>query len=157
MSIKRLIQLVIWPFVQKFVLVYNKEMSKLFWPFVGEIHRWPVDSPHKGSVMWKESRVSIIMQHKLSHAHHYSDVIMSAMASQITRVSMVYSSVGSSADQRKYQSSSSLAFVWGNHWWPVDSPHKGPVTRKMFPFDDIVMYSVIIFSIMRECWVRLTH
>ena len=43
------------------------------------------------------------------------------------------------ADQRKHQSSASLAFVRGIHWRPVNSPHKWPVTRKMFPFDDVIM------------------
>ena len=43
------------------------------------------------------------------------------------------------ADQRKHQSSASLAFVRGIHRWPVNSPHKGPVTRKMFPFDDVII------------------
>ena len=66
-----------------------------------------------------------------------SDVIMSATASQITGVSIVYSTVCSGADQRKHQSSASLAFVKGTHRWPVNSPLKGPVMRKMFPFDDI--------------------
>ena len=72
-------------------------------------------------------------------AQHYSDVIMSAMASQITSVSIVYSAVCLGADQRKHQSSASLAFVRGIHRWPVNSPRKGPVMRKMFPFDDIIM------------------
>ena len=40
---------------------------------------------------------------------------------------------------KKNQSSASLAFVWGIHRWLVNSPHKGPVTRKMFPFDDVIM------------------
>ena len=44
---------------------------------------------------------------------------MSAMASQITGVSIVYSSVYSGADQRKHQNSASLAFVRGIHRWPV--------------------------------------
>ena len=70
---------------------------------------------------------------------HYSDVIMSAMASQITGVPIVCSTVCSGADQRKHQSSASLAFVWGIHRWPVNSPHKGQVTQKMFPFDDVIM------------------
>ena len=70
---------------------------------------------------------------------HYSDIIMSVMASQITRLIIVYLTVHSSTDQRKHQSSTSLAFVWGIHRWPVNSPHKGPVTRKMFPFDDVIM------------------
>ena len=43
------------------------------------------------------------------------------------------------ADQRNYQSFASLAFVWGIGRWPVNSPHKGSVTRKRFPFDDVIM------------------
>ena len=70
---------------------------------------------------------------------HYDDVIMSAIASQITSLTIVYSTVYPSADQSKHQSSASLAFVWGIHRGPVNSPHKWPVTRKMFPFDDIIM------------------
>ena len=69
---------------------------------------------------------------------HYGDVIMSAMASQVTSITIVYSTVYSGADQRKHQSSTSLAFVRGIHQWPMNSPHKGPVTRKMFPFDDVI-------------------
>ena len=46
--------------------------------------------------------------------------------------------VYSGADERKHQSSASLAFVLGIHRWPVNSPHKGPITRKMFPFDDVI-------------------
>ena len=48
------------------------------------------------------------------------------------------------ADQKKHQSSVSQAFVRGIHWWPVNSPHKGPVTRKMFPFDNVIMFLLII-------------
>ena len=61
--------------------------------------------------------------------HHYTDVIMSAIASQITSLIIVYSTVYSGADQRKHQSSASLAFVWGIHRSPVNSPHKWPVMR----------------------------
>ena len=62
-----------------------------------------------------------------------------AMVSQITSLMIVYSTVYSGADQRKHQSSASLAFVRGIHRRPVNSPHKEPVTRKMFPFDDVIM------------------
>ena len=75
---------------------------------------------------------------------HYGDVIMSTIASQITSVSIVDSTVRSGPDQRKHQSSASLAFVWGIHRGPVNSPHKGPVTRKMFPFDDVIMKSIFL-------------
>ena len=70
---------------------------------------------------------------------HYDDVIMMAIASQITSLTSVYSAVYSGAHQRKHQSSASLAFVQGIHRGPVNSPHKWPVTRKMFPFDDVIM------------------
>ena len=64
---------------------------------------------------------------------------MGAIASQITSIAIVYSTVYSDADQRKHQSSASLAFVRGIHRGPVNAPHKWPVTRKMFPFDDVIM------------------
>ena len=72
---------------------------------------------------------------------HYSDVIISTMASQITSVSTVYSTVCSGSDRRKHQSSASLAFVRGILRWPVNSPLKGPVTRKMLPFDDVIIHN----------------
>ena len=78
--------------------------------------------------------------------NHYTDVTMSAMASQIISVSIVYSTVGPGADQRKQQSSASLAFAWGIQRWSVSSPHKRPVTRKVFPFDDVIVISCIWHS-----------
>ena len=61
---------------------------------------------------------------------HYCDVTMTMMASQITSLTVVYLIVYSDADQRKHQSAALLAFVRGIHRWPVNSRHKGPVTRK---------------------------
>ena len=72
-------------------------------------------------------------------AWHYGDVMMGTMASQITSLTIVYATVYSGADLRKHQSSASLAFVSGIHRGPVNSPHKWSVTRKMFPFDDVIM------------------
>ena len=70
---------------------------------------------------------------------YYNDVIMGEMVSQITSLTIVYLNVYPGADRRKHQSSASLAFVRGIHRSPVNSPHKWPVTRKMFPFDDVIM------------------
>ena len=70
---------------------------------------------------------------------HYDDVIMTMLASQITSLTVVYSIVYSGVNQRKHQSSASLAFVRAIHRGPVNFPHKWPVTRKMFPFDDVIM------------------
>ena len=67
--------------------------------------------------------------------YHYNDVIMSAMASQVTSLTIVYSTVYPGVNQRKHQSSESMAAVRGIHRWPVNSPHKGPVTRD----DDVIL------------------
>ena len=87
---------------------------------------------------------------------HNGDVIMGTVASQITSLSIVYSTVRSDADQRKHQSSALLVFVRWIHRWPVNSPHKWPVTRKMFPFDDVIMDSKIdtSFFLCGCCWIR---
>ena len=78
---------------------------------------------------------------KSTSQNHCNDAIMSAVASQITSVSIVCLAVGSGADQRKHQSSASLSLVRGIHRSLVNSAHKRPVglTRKMFPFDDVIM------------------
>ena len=64
---------------------------------------------------------------------------MDIMASQITSLTIAFSTFYSGADQRKHQSSASLAFVRGIHWWPVNTPHKWPVTLNFFPFDDVIL------------------
>ena len=60
--------------------------------------------------------------------------------------------VYSGADQRKHQSPASLAFMRGIHRWAVNSPHKVPVTRKIFPVGHVTMKSTIFnerFQIQR--------
>ena len=91
----------------------------------------------------------------LTHWLHYNDVIMGMLASQITSLTIVYSIDYSGADQRKHQSSVSLAFVWGIHQGPVNSPHKWPVTRKMFPFDDVIMCTSF-WACLMPCYQSLT-
>ena len=91
---------------------------------------------------------------------HYNEVIMGAMASQITGLMIVYSTVYSGADQRKHRSSASLAFVRGIHRWPVNSPHKEPVMRKMFPFDDVIMKQLHIWKNtyhICQCWITCKY
>ena len=83
---------------------------------------------------------------------HYCDVIISQTASQITSLTIVYSIVHSGTNQRKHQSSASLAFVRVIHRIPVNSPHKWPVTWKMFPFDDVIML-VIFVGVLFRLWV----
>ena len=93
-------------FVPRHIPANIKEITKApnRWPFVGQNHRW-----------------------------HYNDVIMAAMASPITSLTFVCSTVYSSLDQKKHQSSASLAFARGIHRWLVNSPHgNSPVTGE-FP------------------------
>ena len=82
---------------------------------------------------------------KTESYHHYTDVIM--MASQISSLTIAYSTIYSGVDQRKHQSSALLTFVPGIHRRPVNSPHKWPVKRKMFPFDDIMMMMQALSSL----------
>ena len=87
---------------------------------------------------------------------------MSAMPSQITSLTIVYLTVCSGVDQRKHQSSMSLAFVRGIHRWPVNSPHKGPVTWKIFTFDDVIIaiwmwwkFRLALIQILMKCLLQI--
>ena len=80
---------------------------------------------------------------------YYSDVIMRVLASQISGVSIVYWTVGRSTKTSKPHVT---AFVRGIHRWPVNSRHKWPVTRKMFPFDDVIMLRWKWLSSSRVIW-----
>ena len=77
------------------------------------------------------------------------------MASQITGLTIVYSTVYSMR-KKTHQSSASLAFVCGIHRWPMNSPHKGPVTREMFPFDDAVN-AYCINELLSSTWKDFTY
>ena len=92
--------------------------------------------PFQWELLWLSSVVPVA---------HYNDVIMSAIASQITGVTIVYSTVCSGVE---HWSTAWLAFARGIHRWPVNSPHKGPVTRKMYPFDDGNMNTSVVW---RRC------
>ena len=74
---------------------------------------------------------------------HYNNVIKGAMSSQITSLTIVYSTGYSGADQWKHQSSASLVFRRRIHRWPVNSPYKWPVTRKTVPFHDVIMIQAL--------------
>ena len=73
---------------------------------------------------------------------HYNDVITGTIVSQITSLTIVYSIVYSGAYQRKHIRSTSLVFARGIPRWSVNSTHKWPVTRKTFPFDDVIIYCI---------------
>ena len=77
---------------------------------------------------------------------HYSDVIMSAIGSQITGVSIVCSTVCSSADQRKHKSWRLWGGFTGVRWIPLTKS----VTRKRFSFDDVITTWIFWGSLMAE-------
>ena len=145
-------------FSHKIFQANNKENIKAphYWQFVG-IH-WSAVGSHKGLIMQKAypCHSIIILQNHTHFEIHYNDVIMSAVASQITSLTIVYSAFYWGTDERNHQSSTPLAFVRGIHRWPVNSTHKGPVTRKMFPFDDIIMScSAILQQLLFELWFNI--
>ena len=98
-----------------------------------------LESERMGLAWWCNAMRSISALSPPCGKGHYGDVTMGTIASQITSLVIVFSTVHLDTDQRKHQSSASLAFVWGIHRGPVNSPHKWPVTRKIFPFDDVIM------------------
>ena len=102
------------------------------WEFITDVSAWTVRERH-------QQQCSYVLVDRQNRVSHYDDVIMGAISSQITSLTIVYSTVYLDADQRKHQSSASLAFVRGIQRWPVNSPHKWPVMRKIFPFDDVIM------------------
>ena len=94
---------------------------------------------HKG-VLFQFHMIPIVPRiaaHGRNGCHHI-DIIMTTLASQITSITVVYSTVYSDADQNKHQSSASLAFVWGIHrgrWIPRTKASYA----EMFPFDDVML------------------
>ena len=109
---------------------------------ISRVPRYPIDEKSKLINVW----LGAVRQQAISWANldpgiccHYGDVTMVTVALQITSLTIVYSIVWWDRDQRKHQSSASLAFFRGIHRSPVKSSHKWPVTRKMFPFDDVIM------------------
>ena len=82
------------------------------------------------------------------------DVIMTTMASQITSFTVVYSTVYSDADKKKTSKLRVTGLCAGNSPGPVNSPHKGAVTRKMFPYDDVIMWQINAIAFHFEATVR---
>ena len=103
--------------------------------FLAQTHRYEIHCTVAGCVARMRFYTNILMWR-----HKWRDSVM-------TILTIVYSAVYSDVYQRKHQSPVSRAFVWGIHRWPVNSPHHWPETRKMFPFDDVIMNAVWSVSI----------
>ena len=107
--------------------------------YMSYLHRLDIEIDLVSQKNNMADHILIITVAKMDQSH-YDDVIMTMLASQITSLPVVCSIVYSDVNQRKHQSSASLAFVREIHRGPVNFPHKWPVTRKMFPFDDVIMF-----------------
>ena len=112
---------------------FRKSFQNLVWVITSIWHKRRTTATWVGNLHNMDRNI-------ISTHTHYNDVIMDAMASLITSLTIVYSTVYSGEDQRRHQSSASLAFVQWINRWPVNSPHKWPVTRKMFPLDDVILH-----------------
>ena len=123
----------IWTWIHKYIQSFNWAVITHPGPW---INSGLTESPLK---LWHGYLTRATAITRTTILVHYYDVIMTTMASRLTSLMVVYSTVYSDADQSKHQSSASLAFVGGIHRGPVNSPHKWPVTRKMSPFDDVIM------------------
>ena len=86
-----------------------------------------------------------------AHVAHYNAVIMSTMASQVTILTIVYSNVYSGGDPRHWP------LCWEIHGWPVNSPHKRSLTRKILPFGDVIMDSWAVTTCKNETWPDQTE
>ena len=110
-----------------------------------QLHDWPLRASDKVSFPQFQIWSTLIRW----RYHTKWDIISvtsqwAPCASQISSIASVFSAVCSSAHEKQHQSSALLTFVREIHRWPVDSLHKGPVTRKMLPFDDVIMSCCIV-------------
>ena len=100
--------------------------------FIGVGRHWAYSPVRKYSK--RNSRKTLPQVRK----EHYSDVIMGWRLTP-TPWRLCTRRFIKAQIKENIKSSASLAFVWEIHWWPVNPPHKWPVMRKMFPFDDVIM------------------
>ena len=133
------------------LLIWHNTSGKSWKLLIYHIYIWLMEV-YDGRIQHAENILWPCIYVNATKSTHDNVVIMSVMASQLTSLTIVYSTVYSGADTRKHQSSPSLTFLNVIHWWPVNSPHKEPVTRKMFPFYDVIMLGAWHFAY--EEWGR---
>ena len=126
---------IIWPSTVEAV----KDRSPLFYLYIHKVAIIYCSKEHAGDVKNKWCLSAALSAIGLCTCH-YSNAIINAMASQITGVSIVYSTVLQAQIRENIKVPRHWQFVREIHRWPVNAPHKRPVTRKMFPFDDVILY-----------------
>ena len=83
---------------------------------------------------YQDSKSCKVCQALGTCCHNYDDVIMTTMASHHCLLSRLFGRRSTKTSKHRVTS-----LVRGIHRGPVNSPHKWPVTRKMFPFDDVII------------------
>ena len=127
-------------------------------PLTGEFPAQKASDAENVSIWWRHHDSTYFMRRRQknistrtgSKLNHYIDVIMATMAPKITSLSVVYSTVYSDADQRKHQSSASLAFVWGIHWDRWIPRTKGQLRGKCFHLMTSPCANIIMSELLRE-------
>ena len=121
----------------------NKRLSK-------QSSGWWFQTPSHS--LWRHRNGHIILEELEVHPSHYNDVIISAMASQITRNSTAYSTVCSGWHERKHRNSRYWPFVRGIDRWPVDSLHKTLVTRRVIWWHVTCWTDLVQWSFLDPFW-----
>ena len=142
------------------MMLHNAQVAKTIGPKVSDrclievdqrvLGPFSISSPILSQVTWQVTWPGIG-----SHVHH-NDVIMTTMSSQITSLTVVCSTVYLDADQRKHQSSASLAFVWGIHrdrWIPRT---KGQLRGKCFHLMTS-SWTCVVFCLCFLKWLHRSH
>ena len=124
--------------------------------YILQVYSWTRLPQSNGAILTTIGKLVIWIHETLWHNHDNINVARNTLRCRhngrvgvsYTSLTIVYFTVYSGADQRKHQSSESLAFVQGIHRWPVNSLHKWPVTRKKFQFDDVIISVCIVWNIL---------
>ena len=133
-----------WAYITFSGVVFTKQVWFEFWwtcyYSIQSLNSSMLYVAHKMCVMW---HMRCNHNAKSNKNCNYPLDILQWRHNECYGVSFVCSSICSGADHRKHQSPASLAFVRGIHRSPMDSPHKAPVTQKMFPFDDVIIITAV--------------
>ena len=132
-------------------LLMHRDQGSLCWQWGSQTIAHPISSDvriwgiHHVHPLWIDN-ITTAMQSIATKQHisSYNDVIMRALTSQITSLTTVYSTVYSRRRSKKKSKLRVTGLCAGNSPVTGEFPAQRPVTRKMFPFDDVIMLSIVI-------------
>ena len=121
-----------------------------YWPFVRRIHGSPVNSIHKGPLMWKgfPCNDDVIIWKQFAHYWPFVWGIHQWPVDSPYIGPLMCKGFPCHDDVIIWkQFAHCWPFVWGIHQWPVDSPHIGPVMWKAFPSHDLIMWCLGVLPV----------